>query len=113
MEPSTLELLKAFLIIGMFFAVASISCAKITFKDPKDRNLFGVPFGVIGLGGYVLMLILISSNLIAFYILMLFTILTTPWFIAKSIRLKKFCIYCGTCWLINVILAVISADSLL
>ncbi len=112
-EITTKDLLTILLFAGMPLALFAINCAKATFENPRDRNLLGIPFGVFGFFGYLSMLIALNTDMVFFYVLIGVAALVTPIFMWKSIRLRKLCPFCVSCWAVNIALVFITVKSLL
>jgi uncharacterized membrane protein len=98
MDP--IKLLLTF--TGTVFAIAAIFCAQVTFYEPKDRKFFGIPIGLIGAIGYAVTGIASILNLYVYYPLVVIILVVTLLLIFKSIRLRRTCMFCVACWIINV-----------
>ncbi|MBP9715246.1 MAG: hypothetical protein KBD52_02035 [Candidatus Pacebacteria bacterium] len=105
---TTKDLIIVLLILGVFLALGARICAKVTFKNPKDREVLGVPTYLLGLSGYVMMLIAVNTDMVTFYSLLTITIVVTLLLMVKSMMLKRLCPFCAACWGVNLALLALS-----
>lgn len=97
----------ALALFGCVLSVATLTCVPAHLENTQDGKLFGViPWGVISLVGYLLIVVASQYSVGVTYALIGITALTTVWLVVKAVKIRLTCPICPMIWIVNAVLVV-------
>lgn len=99
-------------VLGIALSLGSALCLYGCLRgkvDPESVKIFGIPIFLIGILGYVLIIIttLFDGFQVINLALIVIAALFVPFLLYKSISIRLFCPFCVAAWITNVYLLVI------